>query len=376
MRQSILYILLIVCSLTVKATNYISNADGSIGFSWQTDNRITIYTTSGTPISFWSQSNDSSSPFNAYGWSLSPNALYYAISPYNNSYIKNNSPVSSLPITYLSQEQASNNNTAHLGAYDYMTSQATTGDASATFAFNHLGSIVRFAITMPENATLTSLVLSSERKDAFTAEATMDATNNSITATAKDSIMVLSLDNIEVTKGSQLIAYMMVAPGDYSNEALTLTLSTSDNKTSTTQISGCKIRAGYTYPVDVNSLPEFYPVIKIMKSAATGPQLSKMALSVDAEPQPTLNSVIQYPVGYAPDFSVDKENKLTDSPLLGDANNDGRLTMEDARLVVKKYLGISTPTLNETKADINGDGSITIDDANEIVDIVISQQDN
>lgn len=55
--------------------------------------------------------------------------------------------------------------------------------------------------------------------------------------------------------------------------------------------------------------------------------------------------------------------------LLGDADNDGTVTLNDARLVANDYLGTVNQSINYDNADVNGDQIITIDDANRIVNI-------
>lgn len=55
------------------------------------------------------------------------------------------------------------------------------------------------------------------------------------------------------------------------------------------------------------------------------------------------------------------------TPLPGDANEDGTVSISDANLVVNHYLGNNTAYINETNADINNDKTIDISDANDIV---------
>lgn len=59
--------------------------------------------------------------------------------------------------------------------------------------------------------------------------------------------------------------------------------------------------------------------------------------------------------------------KYPDMVILGDANDDGSITMDDANMVVNKYLGNEAQGMNLKQADANGDGAITMDDANIIV---------
>lgn len=58
--------------------------------------------------------------------------------------------------------------------------------------------------------------------------------------------------------------------------------------------------------------------------------------------------------------------------LIGDANSDGKVDMDDAKAVMKAHLGLGT--VNEKNADVNGDGKITMADANAIINMIQEQQ--
>lgn len=75
------------------------------------------------------------------------------------------------------------------------------------------------------------------------------------------------------------------------------------------------------------------------------------------------------------DFSVSFKFMGGTPPLLGDANDDGSVTMADANLVVNYFLAEdkSTIDINITNSDINNDENITMADANAIVNIFLSQ---
>jgi len=61
---------------------------------------------------------------------------------------------------------------------------------------------------------------------------------------------------------------------------------------------------------------------------------------------------------------------------LGDANNDGSVTMADANMVVNYFLSTDKSDIknfNRKKADVNGDSDITMADANAIVNLFLGQ---
>ena len=64
----------------------------------------------------------------------------------------------------------------------------------------------------------------------------------------------------------------------------------------------------------------------------------------------------------------------TSPAISGDANGDGKITMNDANMVVNYYLDPSrSPTMDVNAADVNGDGKITVNDANIIVNMYLAQ---
>ena len=60
--------------------------------------------------------------------------------------------------------------------------------------------------------------------------------------------------------------------------------------------------------------------------------------------------------------------------ILCDVNNDGKISIVDARLVLKAVVGGETLSENQMlAADINGDGKITISDSRAILKMVLDQ---
>lgn len=94
--------------------------------------------------------------FTATGFSLSDNCKYYAIGKSEKTaggdtkiYSK-----SEIIFDYAGQVQSSNDNTAHLGKYDYLASAAVSeGTDNAHFSFKHLGSTLRIRLYMSSSAS-------------------------------------------------------------------------------------------------------------------------------------------------------------------------------------------------------------------------------
>jgi len=76
------------------------------------------------------------------------------------------------------------------------------------------------------------------------------------------------------------------------------------------------------------------------------------------------------------DFSVSFKFMGGAPPLLGDANNDGFITMADANLVVNYFLATDKDSIqiNLTNANVNQDEDITMADANAIVNLFLGNE--
>lgn len=372
--KSIISIFLLLVLPRIGFASYSFEDGHGCVFSWSMDDIVGIYTTNNTRIVHWcSEVNGNNVIFTSLGWALSANTLYYAYYPYNSSYQINKYIYTELPIKYTEQTQESNDNTAHLSKYDYMTTQATTGASDVTFNFNHLGSIIRFVIDIQETETISELTLSTNGDKKIITEATMDVTNNTITATSTATAATLKLNDITIEGGSSLIAYMMIAPNDYVGSTFTLTLSSKSGAQAQAIINGTTILPGKTYPVQIKRLTSF------MKQDSKQSQLTAKAKVAPLQDFPPTDisvndaTSITYPKGYAPDFLIDNENQMTEYILLGDADDDGQITMNDANIVVNYYLGNKVPYIDFQKADVDGDGTLTMSDANGIVNIYLGQ---
>lgn len=374
MKRLIVIILSIVlCNFEIFAINYSLNSLG-LSIEWQKSDINGIYTISGTRIKMSVKDIPSDRHYvtmSGGGWGLNPNTLYYSYYPYNPDYVNNKRPITALPISYNGQKQDTNASTAHLSAFDYMTSQATTGAEDVTFNFNHLGCVARFAIYIAKTETFTSLTLSTEEGKEFTTEATMNITNNNVTTTTAEQSIPLALNNITVEEGDSLIAYMMLSPADYKDTKLTLTFKTAEGQTATAMVNGTTMLPGMFYPVSLQHLSYTSEDEEQQETSAKAMPI----YSEEIVPEATEANVIAYPKGYAPDFLKDTKNIMTEfqEQLIGDANNDGTVTMADANLVVNNYLGNETPDICFINADVNKDGKLTMADANAIVNIYLGQ---
>lgn len=142
---------------------------------------------------------------------------------------------------YADYDQSEKKASAHLGAYDYLASEAQTTDdeGGIEFKLKRLGAVVRFNIKNPAQEIFDELQLVAQGGPLFTLEGTADLGERTITATKSSNVMVLKFGNggIDMTDTSSdyydyynykyngyIIAYMMLAPVDLSGDATTINL--------------------------------------------------------------------------------------------------------------------------------------------------------
>lgn len=375
MRKILTAILLLLVS-TAYAGKYTYQQNGVVTFGWLTSDELALFTQSGTMTRFKAENVYEDKHYMLTKntvIALVYNSTYYACSPYIRQHLLDQDPYTALPITYANQTQLYNDYSRHLAQVDYMTAHGTTGSTAAPLELNytHLGAIIRIAAYVPEGKTFTSLTLTA-RDDTqwFTAEATMNATNNTMTPTATAATATLALDNITVEAGDSLIAYLMTAPANLSENSMQLSLYANDGSALQTYLSGCNIQAGKAYSLSVGR--ENYFRTPQQTTSGDDDTEEVLSLSLNVEEEITSDDQITTATAYATDFTTDATAKMK-AFLLGDVNLDGTVDVTDAVLIINHYQSRTTELLDFNVSDVNGDSVIDVTDAVGIINIYQSR---
>ena len=373
MRQILTAILWLYMGAT-HAGSYVYQQNGAIAFRWWTSDEFSLFTSSGTIMPHTVKSIDSNDGHfvttECIGWAFEFNNAYYACYPYSVNHKLLHSPYTALPITYINQTQTANNNTEHLTQKDFMTAHGTTGATvnPVELTYTHLGSIMRIAAFVPETKTFSSLTLTTKDNTAwFAEEATMNATNNTMTPTATAASATLSLNNITVAAGDSLIAYLMTAPADLSGKSIMITLNADDGSALQAYAKGCNMKAGCVYPLSIGR-ENYFRTQRPTTPDEDSDTEEILSLQLNIEGNEATDTQITTATAYAPDFAPDAENKMT-SFLLGDVNLDGTVDVTDVVIVVNHFQNDTTDELDFNVADIDGDGVIDVTDVVGIVNI-------
>ena len=370
--SKVLTIALLFVLQTGFAAIYKYQQNGGVSFEWQNTDVASLFSTSGTIMEISAVSVDDVDKHRVTmsnnGWAFVPNVTYYGSYPYSVYHKLAQSPYTALPISYNQQTQMANDNTAHLTAVDYMTAQTASSANALSISYTHLGSIMRIAAYIPEAKTFSSLILSTKDNSAwFAAKATMNTTNNTISATEVVSTATLTLNNITVASGDSLIAYMMMPPTDLSGKSIMLSLNATDGSALQTYIAGVNIQAGKVYPVSVGKENYF----KVSSSGSNDNSEEVLSLQADMGEKRTTEQITTA-TAYATDFTLDAENELKPF-LLGDVNLDGVVNVTDAVIVINHYQARTTEELDFNVSDVNGDNNINVTDAVGIINIYQSR---
>jgi len=363
-------IILLLAMSTAYAGNYAYQQSGEVSFGWQSSDKWALFTSAGTllphTVAALNPGDGHYVTTQCVGWALVAQNTYYGGYPYSVDYKLLHSPYTALPIAYTNQTQSSNSNTEHLASYDYMTAHGTATDDALSLSYTHLGCIMRIAAYIPESKTFTSLALTTrDNTQWFTAEATMNATNNTLSATETVATATLTLNNIAVEAGDSLIAYMMLPPTNLNGKAMMLSLNTTDGSALQTYIAGVNTQAGKVYPVSVGRENYF----KVSASSNNNDNNQEvLSLQADLGEDEVTDTQITTATAYTSDFTLDSVNKFKPF-LLGDVNFDGKVNVTDVVVVINHYQARTTEELDLNVSDINGDNNINVTDAVGIINI-------
>lgn len=353
-----------IATISVNAAKYVSQPEKGLLYQWDESDVIGLFNSTGTSNIrlFVKDSNENTAILTTGGWLLTSGNTYYCYAPFSVYCYQNSKPMTALSISYVNQKQIGNDNTGHISAYDYRTTQGVASEDGITFEFNHLGCVLRLETILPRTMTVTKLLLKEYdgENSIFVAEADMNATNNLVTPTSFTTQMSLDMQDVHVEEGEPLIAYMMALPQNLSGKILQLDIIGEEEDVVSVMLNGTNLRAGYCYSATMNGgMKDNESVEKESKGMTVLPV--------------TLSATVQFPKAHASDFLNDSENVLTPYVLYGDVNYDGEITMEDCNLVIDYYLGLTTESINTEAADFNRDGVITVADANGIMHMLLNK---
>ena len=244
---------------TTKTTTVISGS--SLSSLWNEGDKIGVFPDlGGDQVSFTVSegAGSGSCTFDGHGWALVSAAKYSAYYPFSAGNYGDADALKGIEVSYLGQNQAAKN-TFGVGAFDYMActkalpsfTDSNSPGGICTFNFKHLGALLVLDVTFPQAADFASLELVCDNAlfpQAGTADLSMETA--SITPTAMDNTLSLSLGGMSIATNETVRFFMMCAPANLSSERLTLkAVTTSGAVMAKTLTSSFNLIAGKAYSV-------------------------------------------------------------------------------------------------------------------------------
>ena len=225
----------------------VSISESGASFLWDEDDVIGIFPNEGDQVSFAMSegAGTQTATFSGGGWALKSSATYAAYYPH----VYENRDMTKIPVSYLGQAQNGNNNTDHIGAYDFMAAAVSTpSNGSVAFDMQHLGCLVQLTITIPQPATLNKLTLNSSTYFTETGFIDLSASIPSIVKDKQSKDFEIVLTDITTTEANEKVTiYLMMAPVNLTGNTLTATVEFEDGTTHETDITGKNLESGKAY---------------------------------------------------------------------------------------------------------------------------------
>lgn len=363
---SLLIVAMLLCT-EVWSIDYLYQSGKGLEVTWGTDDKVAVTTgsinyDSMEQLAFWTSSAASASrnekKLYAVGYQLKPSTTYYSYFPYRWMQTFDAHAVS---CAYNGQMQNGNANAAHLASFDYQMATTVCGTSSCTFSYKRIGGVLRISFRSPEAMSIKALNVKAESSSVATT-AVMDIMTQKVSLQDYANMLTLTTQNLSVTKGQEIIAYIACPSQNLSGETLQLTVT--DNNGSDHQVAkfiGPDVKAGCLYDIALDG-------------TATAKQTVQQP-SLQDKISVTMATGIANPIAITTDIATDNTYKvqIVRDMKLGDVNKDGDVMLDDAVMLINHVLNRTTNTLDKAVADANNDGDIDIADAVAIVNIYLKR---
>ena len=226
-------------------------SESGASFTWNANDTVGIFPNKGSQAFFAMEDGTSTqtATFSGGGWALKSSSTYAAYYPYDFY----NRDLTKIPVSYVGQTQNGNNNTDHIGAYDFMAaSVATPANGTVAFDMQHLGALVQLRINLLEETGIDNITVKygSNYNAMFTTTGYIDLTSTTPQINVsgdKSSSIDIKLNNLRVEADETAVIYFMMAPVDMEGKTIDVIVTEDNGFTRTFQIAGKNFVAGKAY---------------------------------------------------------------------------------------------------------------------------------
>lgn len=226
-------------------------SENGASFTWDEDDVIGIFPNEGDQVSFAMDNGagTQTATFSGGGWALKSSATYAAYYPH----VYENRDMTKIPVSYLGQTQNGNNNTGHIGTYDFMAAAVSTpSNGLVAFDMQHLGCLVQLKIDLLEEVGIGNVTINygSSYNAMFTTAGYIDLTSETPQINVsgnKSSSIDVKLNNLRVKADETAVIYFMMAPANMEGKTIDVVVTENNGFTRTFQIAGKNFVAGKAY---------------------------------------------------------------------------------------------------------------------------------
>ena len=219
-------------------TRGLSWNSGKLLFTWAEGEKVLVFGNKDAASFNSLTPGEKSTKLESDGFTLNDGVDYYACLPAYT--IPAATQSTSVPVTFLDQRQAANDNSEHLKSFDYACAHAAKAEGENSISFNlenQVAWIVLEHAFTKATSNVTSVTISAD-EELFVTKGTLDVTTSTITGDTNDSKITLNLgdedgDGLSFAAGETFRGFFTLNPVDLSGKTLTFTATTKDGSTIT-----------------------------------------------------------------------------------------------------------------------------------------------
>lgn len=219
-------------------TRGLSWNSGKLLFTWAEGEKVLVFGNKDAASFNSLTPGEKSTKLESDGFTLNDGVDYYACLP--GYTIPAATQSTSVPVTFLDQRQAANDNSEHLKSFDYACAHAAKAEGENSISFNlenQVAWIVLEHAFTKATSNVTSVTISAD-EELFVTKGTLDVTTSTITGDTNDSKITLNLgdedgDGLSFAAGETFRGFFTLNPVDLSGKTLTFTATTKDGSTIT-----------------------------------------------------------------------------------------------------------------------------------------------
>lgn len=214
---------------------------------WSVNDTIGIFPNEGFQVAFpmTEGAGQKHANFTGGGWALKPSATYSAYCPLIGQFYLDKTQI---PFCLEGQIQVGNNNTDHIGKYDYMiaVNNSVNDQGCVNFDFQHLVEVLHLKITMPDAGAYSKVEI--RTSGGLNINSSFSLSDGVVSQGQTVGVQTLNLKDVTLTEDNKVLeVYIVIPPVDLTEESLIAKVYKEDGKTYTAILKSRQYETGGFY---------------------------------------------------------------------------------------------------------------------------------